>query len=558
MPAPGPGGQFDPALVDAIAEAFRALTDDLRETTRQADETRKAEAEARRIKTEAEKEEADAKKKAAKEAEDSKLTFAKVKNAFNDFKSAAMQVGYALRSPMDGLRTFTSQVQSQIGSLVGLFNPAPVQQFQFAVDDLYASIGRTLLPVLNNFKTIVRGLGDSIASLTPQGKMMIAALIGAGTAMSVATVAAVGLSAIINSATAGIPALIGVLVGGLTGLGLAMQGTAGMTKLVEMVMRPLTIMLNVVGAEVAKLADGLAPLAGLFEEHMATMGDLAETVGGVLGGVFRVVANVITALAPVVVGLTRGLSMVADIIGTVLGSSLQLVAEIVKATIEPFRAIGVVMAGVQTAIKPAVEAVKAAITTLGDAFAGVAGIVGDLISGVLTDLITEAMPYIQLAAEVFAAVITRIARVIKSVAESISDFLGVQRVDRSGSDTFTAGASEGAALRQTNITSVQSAVAEAQKSAYALGSGVNTPEDRTASAAEAMSARLGEIGGSVERIEKTIAVISEAVGQFAVDTFTGRPRHGHGPRSGRGRRGRMLLNPWQLSERLRQLGGTPG
>ena len=82
-----------------------------------------------------------------------------------------------LQTPIDSLTRGISAVQSQVASFVSVINPAAVKAFQFATEDLYATVGqKNLVPVLGNLTAIVREVAAGIYSLSPQGKTMIAVL----------------------------------------------------------------------------------------------------------------------------------------------------------------------------------------------------------------------------------------------------------------------------------------------------------------------------------------------------------------------------------------------
>lgn len=68
-----------------------------------------------------------------------------------------------LVSPLDTVR----HLVDTIGNLVGLFNPAIVQQFSLALNDTLAVLGSALVPVMQGMTVYVRAFGDALVGLLP-------------------------------------------------------------------------------------------------------------------------------------------------------------------------------------------------------------------------------------------------------------------------------------------------------------------------------------------------------------------------------------------------------
>lgn len=184
-----------------------------------------------------------------------------------NFVRQVAQGGANLASgPMRALETGIGAIQSQVTRFVALIDPAAVFRFQFAVDSLYATIGQTLVPVLNQFAQVIRGIASAIAGTTEQGKMVIAAL-AAGTVGLIAFGAAVAV--VQAAATGGLGPIIGALTGAVGGVLLA---TGKLTPLFDTLASSMSGFLDQIGGALDVATDaftGLMPLLADFSGEMA-------------------------------------------------------------------------------------------------------------------------------------------------------------------------------------------------------------------------------------------------------------------------------------------------
>jgi phage-related protein len=71
------------------------------------------------------------------------------------------------------------QARNLVGQFVGAFNPASLELFDRAVNDLYGSIGEILTPVMAGLTEVVRFAADTVAGLTPVLQPLIRDVLGA-------------------------------------------------------------------------------------------------------------------------------------------------------------------------------------------------------------------------------------------------------------------------------------------------------------------------------------------------------------------------------------------
>lgn len=80
---------------------------------------------------------------------------------------------------IDALTAIPMVVSGILGSLTsmaGMANPASVQQFSYALEDVQAIIGQTFLPILNLMTEGVRTFGDVMATVLPSTEEVVAVL----------------------------------------------------------------------------------------------------------------------------------------------------------------------------------------------------------------------------------------------------------------------------------------------------------------------------------------------------------------------------------------------
>lgn len=441
------------------------------------------------------------------------------------------RAGVASAFAFNELTKFTGAISSTVGRFVEAFSPVTVKRFQYAVADLNASIGETLMPVMTRLTLVVRGMADVFASLSPPARNMIATLAAASVGMVVMGGAVGGLSAVINSATAGLPALLGVLAGAATGVGL-MSGTFDQF---QEVIREVTVVARqvfetlggvfqqlfaaaqpLIQALIRFASEASGPFLGAIRQMAGSLGDLlaqmvpvVESLLPVLievGGAFQQLQagmlqlavavvgpllQVVAALAPVVqtllLPLTEGvrlLGTLAGVLGGVLGPALQIL-------ITPLTVFGELVGALVDEFRDALGELNGAFAEL----SAVAGEIGRELSAAFRELFEAARPMIDAFKDDLVSSFRVMTDVIRDVAARLSQFVAVLRdlfgIEAAGAADPT-GKSQGKAFRQVSTGSAESMLKKFTENAYGLGSNAS-PQQQTAT-------NTGKIAGFLERM----------------------------------------------------------
>src|SRR6185312_14682149 len=116
-----------------------------------------------------------------------------IKNLITNLAIGAVALGVLEKS--------IGAVGSQIGKFVQLANPAVFQLFDRAIKDLYASIGRVLVPILEKATQVFRSIGTAIFSMTGDGNraVQLFGVLSVGLVALGAIIAALGVKAVITA-----------------------------------------------------------------------------------------------------------------------------------------------------------------------------------------------------------------------------------------------------------------------------------------------------------------------------------------------------------------------
>jgi len=270
-----------------------------------------------------------------------------------------------LAAPMQALDSAVGAVTANVARFVALANPAAYQMFQRSVNDLYATIGQALAPVLAEATQIFRSIGSALSGLGPSGTKFIQAAMG-GTAALIAFAAA--MVVVETVATGGIAPLVELLVGGL-----------------------------------------LAGLAGAVTAT-GTLSGMMESFSAVLGGTFEALGEVVGALAPAGAAFMRILGEA----GKILAGFAQQVAGLAAGMADIFNGLIDVIQELFVAVRPIIEGVAAA--ALGILKIGI---------DILRLKLLEAAPYLVVFARGVGTVVSALAAATKSMLA----FIGVSLPD---------------------------------------------------------------------------------------------------------------------------------
>lgn len=179
---------------------------------------------------------------------------------------------------MDALTAFGGS----LAKFVGKANPAAVQRFTLAADDLQAVIGRALTPVLEKLTVLVQRLGNAFASLSPTTQKFIAGLTGGA-----------GLGAVLAASAVAVRALLAAL-------------------------GPIPIVVGLVGGAIAGVAANMSSAKALGDAFSRVLGVLGTAVEAVAGIAVPLLTTALEFVTPLIEEFAKGLTYLAGVITDVL------------------------------------------------------------------------------------------------------------------------------------------------------------------------------------------------------------------------------------------------
>ena len=252
------------------------------------------------------------KKKKPKE-EDEGLTWDDAKSKF-DKGLAGVQHGIAaLGMSLSTFQGMMGKIGGQIGSYVNMYNPAAFKKFELASNDAMAALGSALVPVLNNFTEMMKGIGKIFVNLTPAGKALIAGLVAGTVAMTSMVAVTYLFSTAVNSATFGLSAVAGLIVGAFAGMAFAMKDTAGVAKMMDKVVSSVTKVINGFGGALGPVVAALTPVVDVlleaFADSMGMVGQMLIELTPLFEVLAQVLAQVLRVLIESQMGLLRAMGL---------------------------------------------------------------------------------------------------------------------------------------------------------------------------------------------------------------------------------------------------------
>lgn len=359
-----------------------------------------------------------------------------------EFTSKINSAGVALlRFPINVLDSAISSMQIGIARFVALADPAAFNLFKLAVDDLYASIGRALVPVMHAATAVVRSVANAIIGLNGDGKKVLAFIAGGTVALVTFGVAMGGVIAITGVSTAGVLAFAAAMA--------VVEAVA--TGGIGPILSAIGYSLGAIGVAGASLGSVLAAVAGGVVGLFAAFGDfgpILKDASALLSGFMEALGAELKNLMPLAQPLITFLGQFAGFFGRMIIFSAKLVS-----ALEPvLTLIGNLTNGILSQLMPIIDLLaEGAIVTLVAAIAGVAA-----------------------AAALAAAPFIALGLAIKGIL----DFLGI-KIPQIAIPKGKPGESTGAAVRSTSTGDVSDVLRKARESAFSIG-GSKGPQDRTA------------------------------------------------------------------------------
>jgi len=406
--------------------------------------------------------------------------------------AAALQASHAATraatAPFQVMQSAISALQIHVASFVQKASPLALIQFQRAVDDLTAVIGRALLPVIEAATRAIRGVANAIFGLSPVGQKAVAVLASATVGIAVFTAAVVALETV---ATGGLAPAIGGVVAAMGGMSIVFGEGGGFVKTLA----------DTVGGALEMLGGVLQSLAASFAPVLAVIGELAKaavTNFAYIGGVIASFAPVVADLGKVFLDLTQAAAPFTQMLLLGFGEGLKFTAAALKAVMPFFTGLSGVLAETGKALQPVLEE----LTLLGtDTLASLAAPLRDLTAAfgeVLTETLRAGLPVITAAAKAFRDMVLTLREVVATVMalfglELQKTELGLPEAGRKDST--------GAAVRGASFGDSANVLREAMKNAFMSGTAAQQrPEVKTAAAVTEMAAGVKELKQQIETI----------------------------------------------------------
>lgn len=204
--------------------------------------------------------------------------------------------GTYFRAALSPFQAGLAALQTHVVGFVAKANPAAAIRLNLALDDLQATIGRALIPAINQFTRLLRGVGAAFNGLDTNGRTLVAS-IAAGTVGLIAFGAAA--QAFQTIASGGVLPVLSALAG-------AFGGFAFVSGELGPVMQELGSLfsgaLNHFGAVVAGFAGGeaVAAVVTALAEVAGVLVDVAGTVLGSLMPAFNAFASLVQVFTPII------------------------------------------------------------------------------------------------------------------------------------------------------------------------------------------------------------------------------------------------------------------
>ncbi|HVK14236.1 MAG TPA: hypothetical protein VM597_36180 [Gemmataceae bacterium] len=468
-----------------------------------------------------------------------------LQSAFADLNREIAGVSSGLRGALGELNRFTGAITSTVGKFVEAFAPVHLQRFALAAKDTAAAVGQILVPVLDRFRLVVRAIGDTIVSLSPAARNLVAALAAGGVAMVAMTGLTFAFATAVNSATFGLSAIVGAIAGVAVGTGM-LSGTLGQFQAVlRQAAERVRPVLDAIGEAFRTVGAALSPLLGRLGEMAARLagpltemiGRFAETVAGLAAAVLPVVVALAEVFQPLGLAFERLKVVAIQLAATALRPVLALIealAPVVRLLITPLTAglqmlgtIGALLADVlgpvlEVALTPlkllgeflgviATE-VSGAIGALQGAFSEVTTLIGDIaaeLAAAFRELLDAVRPLLGAITGAMLAGLRAVTGAIREVASWIS-FLVAQLRDLLGlpgpQQTGPAKSSAGMGFVQTRTGTTDSYLQKLQENALALGKGPD-PQKETSKNTSVLVLKMETLITAVENLPPRIAEI---------------------------------------------------
>lgn len=234
-------------------------------------------------------------------------------------KNVKTGVVAAMATAAGAITGMVGQVKSLLGGFVGAFRPDVMKRFQLIVEDLMASIGENLVPLLIAAGQVFRWIGDTIAGVTKYVQPLIVGLIAAFEPLlkqlgafykSITNINVLNtIFKLFGTAAAWLGEALKIVLPIVSALGKVFQTMFGFGQ------KLITAFLNIAKSVLSVIAVIAGPFGSILNSVAQIFADVGETIGDAIGELakaFGEVLKVILENTPIVKLFTAGLYGMAN------------------------------------------------------------------------------------------------------------------------------------------------------------------------------------------------------------------------------------------------------
>ena len=247
----------------------------------------------------------------AKDLEDFHDTLIKINRESEDLEDHWKKSTDALRDMGLQSQITFAIMAGGIGKAVGLFNPAVMTRFQWAMRDLGATVGQLLVPAMERATKIVRQLADWIYNLdegTRSLVMKVGVLAGGFVAFNAVAPMAIRLGTSLWR-------IFGLLRTAMTALSLGTGGWVGLILVAVGALAAFTMRSESLQRAFGELWRALEPLTETLGELLRLLAGALEPLGGVFANLIAVLGRQLQAMVPPLRALLTALKPVLMVFG---------------------------------------------------------------------------------------------------------------------------------------------------------------------------------------------------------------------------------------------------
>lgn len=412
--------------------------------------------------------------------------FKEMGDNFAPFNSASLSASKIISSMSGAMGLFgpAGQIATQavrgligemnvLGQFVGKFRPDVIARLTRAMDDLYASIGEQLVPVLQLGTRAIRWIADTVVSMTADILPQIKNLISAGqpladmlTGLVKSFVDAMPIQEyfqMLGSYLAFVTENVKALLPALQTLGEVYQS---LQKLIWGIAKTVIETLGPIVAVVASILGSLLQIIVLpFRVLMAVLGPLIQLALLPLTVAFKVLAVLLQPLVAVLGFVAQVAGAVAgafDGIGKAMGAVIGAVVGVIGRFFDAFKPLWALLATVGKVIGGLLSDIG---KTVGDLAGLLAGLISEIM-GVFADLFKPLADMFKDGVTYVVAQLTLLAKKLREWINDIREFFGLPELKDKD-----AGDSKGKAAVQAQFTDQNRIWQEMVKSTFGAGRG---------------------------------------------------------------------------------------